>query len=831
MKKAYSIFSKALILSLVMALPLSFIAQEEGEKEEPKKTSSFSPYWFVEGEIGPSWSHADLSQYNFAPDFSRTKFNGAIGFGRQLTSVFSVTADLERGFFSGEKKNVATASIPGATWGRDMYFDADYFGGNINVGINLSNLIAGYKERLVDFSLHAGIGQSQWKSKTYDLNTDAEIGSTGYSGDKGGGTGGGISDRNVDLTVPVGFSVDVAVAEKWDVYGDYTYAWMDTDYADGAKHGALEVKNDVYSHFNIGARYKFGGNKNKKMANDFEKVELKATPSPLEERGDSIEVKIQGTFPPKYFDKKAVMVFQPVLKYDGGETAFEPMNFKGEAVAGDGTLVSYSNGGSFTYTGKIPYDPAMDVSELVVAPVIYTYEGEIYDNSQSALENGSKVFAAPERKLEDGVIHTSKYLRNTEVLAWAPHAYEKVTISTQQSDLYFMVNRSALNWRLPLNKDEGNYDKLKNNMSDAEKGWLLDDITIDGWASPEGEETFNEGLSEKRAKTAHKYMEKKIKKLAKDNELINNEAIDYVLTSNGPDWNGFMKAVKASDISDKSAILNVINSADQAKKEEEIRNMILIYPEIEKDILPPLRRADIKVNTFMPKKTDEEMAKLSTSNPSELDIEELFYAATLTEDNGTKKVIYANIIELYPKCWRSVTNAAAVELAEGNLEIAKDLLDKAMELNENSFEVRNNYGVYHMLTGDYVKAEQCFNKARELGGDANYNLGLANVALGDYARAEQLLGSSKCDFNLGLAQLLNGNAAAAEKTFKCAPQDAETLYLMAISAARQDNKDGVIDYLGKAIKADKEVANAALTDREFLKYYNDADFTAIVNMK
>lgn len=832
MKKVYSILTKALILSLIMALPVTFFAQEDGgDKKAEKKSSSFSPYWFIEGELGPTWSHADLSRYDFAPDFGRTNINGSIGFGRQLTSIFSVYADFERGFFEGEKKNVATMTIPNAQWGRDMYFNVDYFGGNLNVGINMSNLISGYNDRLVDFGIHAGVGQAQWKSTTYDLGTDAEIGSNGKKGEKSGGTGSGISDRNVDLTVPVGFNINFNVNEKWDIYGDYSYTWMATDYADGVIHGAMEVKNDVYSHFNIGARFKFGGNKNKSMATNFEKVQMQAIPSPLEERGDSIELTIKGTFPPKYFDKKAIMCFTPVLKYDGGETPFETMNFKGEDVTGEGTLVSYANGGSFTYTSKIPYDPAMDVSELVVAPVVYTYDGEVYGDCDAAQANGSKVFVAEERKLDDGVIHTSKYIRNTELLAWAVDAYEKVTISTQHSDLFFRVNRSALNWKLPLNKNEENYNALKTNISDMEKGWLLEDITIDGWASPEGEETFNEGLSERRAQTALKYMEKKISKAAKKNELIAEEVIDFVVTSNGPDWNGFMKAVKNSEIKDKNAILNVINAADQAKKEEEIRNMILIYPEIERDILPPLRRADIKVNTFVPKKTDAELANLSTSNPSSLEMEELFYAATLTDDNGTKKVIYASIIEFYPKCWRSVNNAAAVELAEGNVEIAKELLMKGIDLNENSFEIRNNMGVYHMMVGDYNKAEQCFNKAQQLGGDESYNLGLAYIALGDYDRAETLLSGASCDFNLGLAQLLNGNTSGAEKTFNCAPQDAETLYLLAITAARQDNKSNMLDYLGQSIKADPEVAAAAATDREFLKYYNDTDFSAIVNMK
>jgi len=831
MKKVYSILTSVLILSMFM-MPLSFYGQEDGAKKE-NKSSSFSRYLFIQGQIGASWYHGDLAKYGAVPDLKNTQLNGGLGLGYQLLPWLNVQGNLNRGFVKGEKENIIAKNNIGigAGFQQDMKMDMDYYSGDLQLGINLSNLFFGYKERFFSFGIHGGLGQAQWKSRTYDLNTDARLATSGFKGSKNNGTGGGINDRNVDLTVPGGVDLIFAVNEKWDVYGDYTFTWMKTDYADNVVHGEMAFKNDTYSHFNIGARYKFGGNKNKKMVANFEDVQLTVVPSPLEEKGDSIEVTINGTFPPKYFDKKAIMCFTPVLKYDGGETAFETMNFKGEDVTGDGTLVSYSNGGSFTYTSKIPYDDAMDVSELVVAPVVYTYDGEVYDNCEAAKANGNKMYAADERKLDDGVIHTSKYLRNTELLAWAPDAYEKVTISTQNSDLYFRVNRSNLNWKLPLNKDDDNYAALKGNMSDMEKGWLLDDITIDGWASPEGEETFNAGLSERRAETALKYMENKINRAAKKNELINNEEIDFVINSNGPDWNGFMKAVKDSDIKDKNAILNVINSADQTKKEEEIRNMILIYPEIERDILPPLRRADINVNTFVPKKTDSEIANLSTSNPSSLEMEELFYAATLTDDNGTKKVIYGSIIEFYPNCWRSVNNAAAVELDEGNLEIAKELLMKAVELNENSFEIRNNFGIYHMLTGDYNKAYHCFNKAQELGGDENYNLGVANIALGDYAKAETLLSGASCDFNLGLAQLLNGNASGAEKTFNCAPQDAETLYLLAISAAHQDNKSGMLDYLGQSIKANPEVAAAAATDREFLKYNNDADFNAIVNMK
>ena len=543
---------------------------------------------------------------------------------------------------------------------------------------------------------------------------------------------------------------------------------------------------------------------------------------------------IKGTFPPKYFDKNAVVCFTPVLEYEGGETAFETMNFKGEAVEGDGVMISHANGGSFTYTAKVPYDPAMDVSELTISPVFYKYNGEVYENCGDA-EQAGKYYAASSRKIDDGVIHTSKYIRHNEMVSFAPHGYELETISTKEADIFFQVNRANLNMGLPLNKEADNSDKRNNVISDMEQGWVPKNIVIDGWASPEGEETFNQGLSEKRADAAAKYLEKKVTKAAKKNEMMEEdlfEGIEVIESANGPDWNGFMKAVEASGISDKNAILNVINSASgAAEKEAEIRNMILIYPELERDILPPLRRAVIDVNTYEPKRTAEEIANLSTSDPTKLDMAELFYAASLTDDNGTKRVIYASLIDQYTKCYRAYNNAAAVELADGNLEEAKAFLDQAVEYKDDSYQIWNNYGVYYALMNDYANAKTSFAKAKSLGGDENYNMGLVDIYYGNYASAVSYLSAYDCDFNLGLAQMLNGDNNGAKNTLGCVdPQDVETNYLQAILGARMDDKAMTLDYLGKTFKLAPEMKEKAMYDREFIKFYNEPDFKALVGM-
>ncbi|NQT77540.1 MAG: hypothetical protein HQ565_07490, partial [Bacteroidetes bacterium] len=79
-----------------------------------------------------------------------------------------------------------------------------------------------------------------------------------------------------------------------------------------------------------------------------------------------------------------------------------------------------------------------------------------------------------------------------------------------------------------------------------------------------------------------------------------------------------------------------------------------------------------------------------------------------------------------------------------------------------------------------------------------------------------------------LVQLLNKDYNAAQKTFECAPANALTYYLLAITGARQDDTKVLFDNLMKAIDMDPELKNEAKYDREFLKYNELPEFLAIV---
>ncbi|MCK5775142.1 MAG: tetratricopeptide repeat protein, partial [Bacteroidales bacterium] len=279
---------------------------------------------------------------------------------------------------------------------------------------------------------------------------------------------------------------------------------------------------------------------------------------------------------------------------------------------------------------------------------------------------------------------------------------------------------------------------------------------------------------------------------------------------------------------DKNTMINVIKSAAPEKKEEEIRNMILIYPELEDDILSPLRRAEITANCYEPKRSAEEISQMATTDPQKLTEEELLYAATLTEDDEAKAAIYKSAIKKDGNSWVAQNNAAAIDINEGSYGAALDHLDKANTISPNNPSVLNNYGVVYAKQGNWDKAEENFNASKSAGGNNNYNLGVIAIHKGEYENALKLFGSTKCDFNVALAHMMLKQYDKANDNLKCANENCKTNYLQAVIGARQGKKDVVITHLKKALEINPKLKARAANDREFIKCHSHEDFMNII---
>ncbi|MBN2729368.1 MAG: hypothetical protein JXR53_09120 [Bacteroidales bacterium] len=559
----------------------------------------------------------------------------------------------------------------------------------------------------------------------------------------------------------------------------------------------------------------------KKMAKKYDTVKYETTPEVLETHGGNINFSLKGFFPEKYFDKKVTVEFTPVLKWDGGSHTCKTIKIQGEKITGDGVVIKKKEGGGFEYSDVIPYSVDMNASELVV-------------NAKAT--KGKKTIELGEVKLADGVIYTSERVARDEELAIAEHGYKKEVLITESANLYFDYNSSNLSMTQKLNKEEASKEAITKMQEFIELGWKIKTIDVNAWASPEGEEAVNSELSQKRSEVGEKYVADFITKLdkniAKERKLKYEEVKrEYTVNAkaNGEDFDGFMAAINKSSLPEKQAIINVIKSQpDKSQREQEIKNMTVIYAEVE-EILEPLRRTEIAVVCYEPKRTDENIAMLSTTSPDSLKAEELLFAATLTEDNATQLKIYKSGTKIYADNWKFWNNAGYVLLEQNELAEATTYIEKANALSPNNPVILSNMGVIASWNKDYETAKSNYEAAQNGGISENYNLGILKIREGDYDGALSLFGGKTCKYNVALVNLLKGDYTSATNNLKCVKtQNADVYYLMAVVGARSGNTTMMYDNLKKAVAADGAWKAVAKEDREFLKYFDNTDFQNIV---
>ena len=527
------------------------------------------------------------------------------------------------------------------------------------------------------------------------------------------------------------------------------------------------------------------------------------TPQVLEAVGGKVPATINGKFPEKYFNKKAVVEVTPVLKWNGGEAKGQPATFQGEKVEGNDQTISYKMGGSYTMKTSFDYVPEMAKSELYLE-----FKATI----------GKKVVTIPAVKVADGVISTSELVNNTlgnANPALGEDAFQRIIKEKHDANIMFLIQQanirsSELKTAKEFNKEVANVNEAANKK--------ISNIEVSAYASPDGGVSLNTTLAENREGNTTKMLSKDLKKAKID------APIDAKYTAQ--DWEGFQELVSKSNIQDKELILRVLSMyQDPAQREQEIKNISSVNKTLADEILPQLRRSRLTLNYEIIGKSDEEIAKLASSNPSELNVEELLYAATLTNDPAKQEAIYTQATKQFPNDYRAFNNLGKLAYQAGNVDKAESYFKKAASVNASP-EVNMNLGLISLIKGDKAAAETYFGKAagtKELG----ESMGNLYIAQGQYERAVNSFGDSKTN-SAALAQILAKDYNKAKNTLANVERpDAYTDYLMAVLGARTNNSSMVTSSLKSAVAKDPSLAKKAATDLEFAKYFTNADFMSI----
>ena len=542
---------------------------------------------------------------------------------------------------------------------------------------------------------------------------------------------------------------------------------------------------------------------NKKMG-ELSSDYFTTTPQVLEAVAGKVPVTINGKFPEKYFNKKAVVEVTPVLRWNGGEAKGQPAVFQGEKVEGNDQIISYKVGGNYTMKTSFDYVPEMAKSELYLE-----FNAKI----------GNKTVTIPAVKIADGVISTSELVENTLQSANPANgddAFQRIIKEKHNANIMFLIQQANIRASELKTAKEFNKEVAEVNEAANKK---ISNIEVSAYASPDGGVKLNTGLAENRESNTTKMLSKDLKKAKVD------APIDSKYTAQ--DWEGFQELVSKSNIQDKELILRVLSMyQDPEQREQEIKNISSVYKTLADEILPQLRRSRLTLNYEIIGKSDDEIASLAASNPKELTLEELLYAATLTNDNGKKEVIYTKATELFPNDYRAFNNLGKLAYQAGNIDKAESYLKKAANI-QAAPEVNMNLGLVALAKGDKNAAEAYLGKAagaKELG----ETLGNLYIAQGQYERAVNSFGDAKTN-SAALAQILAKDYNKAKNTLaNIEKPDAYTDYLMAVLGARTNNQSMLTSSLKNAVAKDSSLAKKAATDLEFAKYFTNSDFMNII---
>ena len=534
-----------------------------------------------------------------------------------------------------------------------------------------------------------------------------------------------------------------------------------------------------------------------KMASDYDKVSYEQTPTVLEVHGGDVVVDLKGTFPEKYFAKKATVEVTPVIiDEDGVETKLKSVILQGEEATGGEETIFFESGGDFTYSDKIKYTEGMINSILELRAL-------------ATLEDDNKILGPV--TIATGVIATSMRVQNDEIVAVADHGYKEVETISETATIYFLVNKSNIR---TTEKSDEDVQKLKDFIK---LGYKTESFVVKSSASPEGTEKMNTKLSDDRQNSTLTYAKYLLKKLKAEGSFNDDH---YQLSSAGADWEGFNNLVKNSSIAEKSTILSLTDrnkEKSQKEKGELLQDMAQVYDALENDVLQYLRKSEITINSYLPKKTREEIVLLSTTNPSDLSVEELLYSATLKENSSRSLDIYNTIVGLHND-WRAYNNIAVFYLSEGNFDKALENLNKAKENGgAHASSVLTNLGIIASWNGELNKAQKLFDKANT----GNYNKGNLNLRKGDYRSACRYYRGQET-YNATLASILHGNNNST-----CSVNTAACYYLNAIAGARSGNTTMLFKNLEKAIQRSDMYKNEALKDLEFLNYRDHEKFISL----
>lgn len=551
-----------------------------------------------------------------------------------------------------------------------------------------------------------------------------------------------------------------------------------------------------------------------------EQIMVKADPEILEVHGNEVAYALKGKFPPKVFHRKALVTLTPVIEYNGKELKLESINYKGEKAEGAGATIKFKEGGGFSLSGTFPYEADMAGHQASMRLDIKVCKSGSDDCTTLKKEDLAKGFITTSQLIaDDDKVFFAGYGPKSNG-AEDPKSIGNISRKFERT-IFFEINR----WNVRTSEQKS--DRVQELIKFVKTPRLeLKGISVNSYASPDGELRLNQNLTDKRSESTYKFLQNELKSLKTKIDmsgLTKRQAMEE-------DWAGLKRYVTSSSLADKNEALQIINSnKSNDDKEAELRELDSWETMVE-DIMPKLRRSDVSLNGVIKNRNLESLSKMADKDSMKaFNSKELLLYASQVDDLDKKEKAYKQFVTLRPNSIIGYNNLAAIYIKQGNLDKAKSQLDLAKAKAGDNDSLYNNYGVIYRRQGKLDDAVKAYDQAAKAGINVGYNRAVVQTINGDYNAAVANITDKSCGQNVSLIYLLSGNLEKAADQNACGNATAHTYYIRAIAYARKKDLDNLASNLSQAVKFDENFATKATNDLEFLSYWDSEEFKTAVN--
>lgn len=291
-----------------------------------------------------------------------------------------------------------------------------------------------------------------------------------------------------------------------------------------------------------------------------------------------------------------------------------------------------------------------------------------------------------------------------DTLSIAKEARKERTF-THTSYLHFEVSRWDIKPGLRNNREELRKIREAFNRLYKDDDIVIQSIDIDGFASPEGNHSFNVKLSRNRAKAIAEYI---ADRFAYPIGQINTEG-------HAEDWKGLADSLSVWDSPEREKALSIVSGNMSDSKKKAAMKELSGFRYLLDNVYPTLRRNTHTFHYSVIPYTVEHSREVIKSAPEKLslgEIVEVINSYPMYSPGFNRSVNTA--LSMYPDEPVFRIYGAAMAMRNGYMNMASDYLSTL----EGDSRAWNVIGVYETCRHNYEKALEYFRKAAASGSDS-----------------------------------------------------------------------------------------------------------------